>query len=166
MGREPDFETWYRQEQPRLVRAMWAMSGDRELAADVVEEAFSRALARCDRVSRMDAPGGWVRMVAVNLVRRSVRRRALEAKALFRRGEPRFPEAPTPDVELWAAVQALPLRQREVIALRYLADYTEAGTAAALGISEGATSASLAKARRRLAEALDCDRKVTTDEHR
>jgi len=114
----------------------------------------------------MDAPGGWVRMVAVNLVRRSVRRRALEAKALFRRGEPRFPEAPTPDVELWAAVQALPLRQREVIALRYLADYTEAGTAAALGISEGATSASLAKARRRLAEALDCDRKVTTDEHR
>jgi DNA-directed RNA polymerase specialized sigma24 family protein len=55
-------------------------------------------------------------------------------------------------------VAALPLRQREAIVLRYVGDLTERDVARVLGISEGATSAALVAARRRLVEQLT-DRK-------
>jgi RNA polymerase sigma-70 factor (ECF subfamily) len=159
-----EFEAWYREEHPRLVRALWAVSGDRNLAAEVVDEACSRALARWSRVSRMDSPGGWARTVAMNLLRRTMRRRALEARLLRRAragADALDRECPTTDVELWAAVAALPRVQRSLVALRYVGDWTEAEAARALGISEGAASAALVKARRRLAESLNRDREVT-----
>jgi len=157
----PDFEAWYATERPALVRAIWAIAGDRDLAADVVDEAFSRALERWTRVSSMDSPGGWVRVVALNQLRRTLRRRSLEARLLRRRHE-RDVALPEPDDDggVWSAVAALPLRQRQVIALRYALDCSEAETAAALGISEGAASASLAKARRRLGEVLRVEQEV------
>lgn len=105
-------------------------------------------------------PADTVRTVAMNLFRRAMRRRVIEER-LLRRGHGTVPREPSPpDVELWAAVAALPLRQREVVALRYLGDCSEAETAAALGISEGAASASLVRARRRLAEVLNPDKEV------
>jgi RNA polymerase sigma factor (sigma-70 family) len=105
----------------------------------------------------MESPGGWVRTVAVNQLRRSLRRRALEERLLqrsfvFSPGAASSVDAP--DLDLWDAVAALPLRQREVIALRYVDDRTEAEVANVLGISEGAVSASLVKARTRLASVL------------
>jgi RNA polymerase sigma factor (sigma-70 family) len=64
------------------------------------------------------------------------------------------------DPELWNAVAALPVRQREAIVLRYVGDLTERDVASVLGISEGAASAALVAARRRLADQLT-DRKET-----
>lgn len=90
----------------------------------------------------------------MNLHRRAMRRRALEGRLARRHRSDSYPEPSAPDPELWAAVADLPLRQREVIVLRYLVDLGEADIAVALGISEGAASASLTKARRHLAEAL------------
>lgn len=160
-GEDDDFESWYRDEHPTLVRSLWLMSGDRELALDVVGEAFSRALARWDRVSAMASPGGWVRTVAVNLLRRGHRRRRREQVILASlHGRTRM-EAVIPDLDLWDAVATLPSRQREVVALRYLGGCTEAEVAACLGISEGAASASLVKARLRLAELLDPSAEVS-----
>ena len=158
---DSDFEAWYRREQPCLVRALAVISGDRDIAADLVDEAFSRALAHWNRVSQMESPGGWVRVVALNLMRRSMRRRALEQRVLRMGSRAAEPEPAIPDTELWAAVRALPARQREVVVLRYVADCTESETAVALGISVGAASASLVKARRRLAQVLDPEREVT-----
>lgn len=160
MGDGPDFEAWYLRERPRLVRALWITSGDRELAAECADEAFSRAMARWPRVSAMSSPGGWVRTVAFNVLRRSARRRRLEIR-LLRRERPHDEQPPpTPDIELWLAVGRLPHRQREVVALRYLADCTEAEVAASLRISAGAVSASLSKARRHLADVLEGDPEV------
>ncbi len=160
MGDVLEFEQWYRREQPEIARALWVMSGDREAAADATDEAFSRALARWDRVSAMVPPGGWVRTVAVNRLRRTMRRRDLERRLLRRQRHSAHTE-PEFDPDLWCAVASLPLRQREVIALRYVDDLTEANIAAGLGISEGAVSASLTKARRRLGEILDTQDEVT-----
>lgn len=160
MGEVSDFEEWYRIEQPEISRALWVMSGDRETAADATDEAFSRALARWDRVSVMASPGGWVRTVAVNRLRRTMRRRDIERR-LLRRQPPAAPVQPEFDPDLWRAVAELPYRQREVIALRYVDDLTESDIAASLGISEGSVSASLTKARRRLGEILNPEREVT-----
>ena len=122
-------------------------------------EAFSRAYERWPRIAAMDSPSGWVYRVALNELRRRMRRRRHESR-LLRRERP-HPIPPVDfDPELWDAVAALPVRQREAIVLRYVGDLTERDVASVLGISEGAASAALVAARRRLAGQLT-DRKET-----
>lgn len=149
-----DFSTWYGAERDGVVRALVVISGDPDGARDAAAEAFSRAYERWGRVSAMTSPTGWVYRVALNEVRRRERRRRTELRLLGRRTAP--PPVPGPDLdpELWAAVAGLPAREREVIVLRYVADLRERDVAAALGISEGAASAALVAARRRLASAM------------
>lgn len=148
-----DFDAWYLAARAPLERALWVMGGDRDLAQDLCDEAFTRALADWARVGQMRSPGGWVYTVAVNLLRRRQRRKQLELRFLRRQQpEPSSPVEAHP--ELWAAVAGLPDRQREAIALRYLSGLTEEEVAAAMGVSEGSASATLSKARRRLAEVL------------
>ena len=57
--------------------------------------------------------------------------------------------------EVRAAVGQLSVRQRAVIVLTYWADMDPAGVADHLGISDGSVRRHLARARRRLREALD-----------
>ncbi|HSJ21079.1 MAG TPA: sigma-70 family RNA polymerase sigma factor [Nocardioidaceae bacterium] len=140
-----------------MARSLLVIGGDAEAARDAVAEAFSRAYERWPRVGSMDSPSGWVYRVALNDLRRRMRRRALESRLLLRE---RLHPIPPPDIdpELWDAVGALPRRQREAIVLRHVGDLTERDVASVLRISEGAASAALVAARRRLAEQLT-DRK-------
>jgi RNA polymerase sigma-70 factor (ECF subfamily) len=136
-----------------MARSLLVIGGDAEAARDAVAEAFSRAYERWPRVALMDSPNGWVYRVAVNELRRRMRRRALESRLLRRE---RLRPIPPADIEpeLWEAVAALPRRQRAAVVLRYVGDMTERDVASALSISEGAASAALVAARRRLADQL------------
>jgi RNA polymerase sigma-70 factor, ECF subfamily len=152
---EDGFESWYRREHPRLLAALTVATGSVDTAQDLVSEAFARALERWERVSAMDSPGGWVRQVAVNLVRRTERRAALERRLLGR--APLREMSPPADViepELWSAVLALPPRQRAVLGLRVVLDLSQEETARLLGIRPGTVSATLIDARRNVAHAL------------
>ena len=60
----------------RLVRSLTVASGDREQAADAVQEAFVKAHVRWRRIRRYDDPIGWVRRVAINQLRDDHRRPA------------------------------------------------------------------------------------------
>ncbi len=62
------------------------------------------------------------------------------------------------DRELIRLVWELPLRQRQVVALRILADLSTADTAQALGIAEGTVKAMLHRALRRLRATLETTR--------
>lgn len=152
------FERWYRREHPRLVSAFTVATGDAQVAQDLVSEAFARALERWPRVGAMDSPTGWVHTVATNLLRRRLRRDALERRLL---GSGRVhavmdanvaPPALSP--ELWRAVAGLPPRQRAVLGLRIVLDISQDDTARLLGIRPGTVSAALVAARRSLAEEL------------
>jgi RNA polymerase sigma factor (sigma-70 family) len=150
------FETWYRATHPRLLATLTLMSGDIEAARDATAEAFIRALERWPRVCRMDAPEAWVHRVGVNVLRRWHKRRIVEERLLRRRSpEPEPPSQLSPDV--WDAVVALPSRQREAIALRYLLDLTQADVAEAMGVAPGTAAATLHAARRNLAGRLGLD---------
>ena len=59
------------------------------------------------------------------------------------------------DHALWTALRRLPPRQRTVIALRYLADQTEAQTAALMGCSVGTVKSQTSDAMRSLRRLLD-----------
>jgi RNA polymerase sigma-70 factor (ECF subfamily) len=154
---EPEFERFFVANFDDLVRSLTAITGDREQAADCVQEAFVKAYARWRRVCRMDSPVTWVRRVAINKSRdthRSERRR--------RRREDRVhatPDGPDPGVvpdsadvvagemNTIAMLQQLPHRQRSVAALFYLEDAGINEIADSLGISPGAVKFHLNKAR-------------------
>jgi RNA polymerase sigma-70 factor (ECF subfamily) len=152
-----DLEGLFRTRRPALVGAVAAITGNRDLAADAVDEAFARAFARRARVEAMTSPSAWILTVALNHVRRAqrrgVRRRQAEERSAGRAGRP-WIEPDDPRHELWAAVAALPPRERTAVALRYLADLTEPQIADVMGIAPGTVGASLTSARRKLAAAL------------
>jgi DNA-directed RNA polymerase specialized sigma24 family protein len=144
-----EFEPWYRREYPRVLATLVLAVGDGDLGREAADEAFARALARWASVSRMESPAGWTYRVALNLVRRSARRAAVERR-LLRLGRPREFSVPGPAVELWHVVRALPRRQREVVVLRHLLDLREREIAEVLGIRRSSVSRSLAAAHQTL----------------
>lgn len=149
------FAEWYERERPKVLASMMFVARDADLAADVTSEAFARALERWDRVGQMSSPGGWVNRVALNVLKRWRRRRALEERLLGRQFTPSPEEGPSVfDQELWDAVAGLPDRMRQAVALRYVADLREGEVAEIMGVAEGTVAATLSKARRKLAQAL------------
>lgn len=146
------FDEWYAEQRPRVYLSMLALSGEPDLAAEATDEAFTRAVARWQRVRTMESPGGWTQRVALNVLKRRLRRRRVEAR-LHRRAAPRTHEPP-PAGEVWDLVRSLPERQRVAVVLRYVADLTEPDIATAMGVARGTVASTLASARERLGEQL------------
>ena len=139
------FAEWYREHYRRVFASVLLVSGDHAAVADAVDEAFARALERWPRVSAMASPVGWTFTVARNQLRHAARRRARE-RALAPEPTPE----PEVDVALWETVRSLPNRERELVALRYVAGLTESQIAKTLGIAPGTVARGLHDARARL----------------
>lgn len=77
-----DFDQWYADQRPRVYVSMLALTRNADLATDVTDEAFLRAVAHWKRVRAMESPGGWTQRVALNMLRRRQRRRRFEARVL------------------------------------------------------------------------------------
>jgi RNA polymerase sigma-70 factor (ECF subfamily) len=160
---DPEFDEWYRAHYRRVFASLYLVSGDRDACADAVDEAFARAYERWTRVRRMASPEGWTWVVARNALRaarRASRRRAAVAAHVVS-GEVEGPAELA--VEVWDAVRRLPAREREVIALRYLAGLRERDIASALRIAPGTVARALHDARRHLATSLG---ESDVEEHR
>lgn len=117
-------------------RVAYRVLGDRDEAQDIAGEALARAYARWSSVADHAEP--WVATVAgraaIDVIRRrTTARRFLRAAA----PEPSREEQPELRLDLQRALLALPVRQREVVVLRHLADRSEQETARALGLSPG-----------------------------
>ena len=79
-----EIEPLFRAHYARLVRAVALVCGDGEVAADAVQEAFVRAHVRWRRLRHYDDPVGWIRRVALNLVRDDHRRTVRKRRAVDR----------------------------------------------------------------------------------
>jgi RNA polymerase sigma-70 factor (ECF subfamily) len=64
-----NFDEWYMAEHRRVLGACLVVAGNRELAREATDEAFTRALERWATVSTMSAPGAWVQVVPLNQTR-------------------------------------------------------------------------------------------------
>lgn len=153
------FEEFYDEHATTTAAVVVALRGRHVDVADVVQEAFVRALRRWDEVATMDRPDLWVQRVALNLATSKLRRLAAEARAIARLSN-RVGAAPHPqgmpdgDEEFWAAVRSLPPQQARAVALRYAADLSVVDVAAVLGVAEGTAKAHLHRARQRMAELM------------
>jgi RNA polymerase sigma-70 factor (sigma-E family) len=125
----------------QLVRLSVLLVRDLGTAEEVVQDAFVAVHARWSRLRDPDRALAYLRQTVVNRSRSALRHRAVVARhaATVRLAEG---ADPTPDSDRRTAVldalRALPDRQREVLALRYYLDLSEAEIADTLGISRGA----------------------------
>ncbi len=158
------FEDWYASVAERLTRGIVAAVGDPVVGREAAAEALARAYERWSRVGAMESPEGWVHTTAVNLCRRSWRRRQLEKRSLAKLGAGRVTIIDdAPDVlvaghssdDVAAALDALTPRMRTAVELRYWRGLSEAQVAEAMDISTGTASALLSQARRRLSTELE-----------
>jgi RNA polymerase sigma factor (sigma-70 family) len=129
-----DFDAFFNQEYTRLLRLLFAMTGNRMEAEDLAQEAMTRTFERWGRVSGMESPAGYAYRVAVNLNRSRLRHLRLR---LLRQREIRRPPQTEPEIvgTVVAALASLPRGQREALLLvEWLGlDAAEAGRI--LGIS-------------------------------
>lgn len=73
MGAE-SFDEFFSYESERLIRAMYLLTGNRQEAEDLSQEAMLRVYERWSDVTRMASPTGYLYRVALNLHRRRFRR--------------------------------------------------------------------------------------------
>jgi RNA polymerase sigma-70 factor (ECF subfamily) len=131
-------------------RVAFRLLGDREDARDVTQEALARAYARWRTVSGYDEP--WVARVATNLAIGRWRKRRPTVPLEERHAAATSDPAGTA-LERHGLVQCLrrlPRRQREVVALRYLADLPEREVARMLKTSVGSVKQHAHRAMTRL----------------
>jgi RNA polymerase sigma-70 factor (ECF subfamily) len=128
------------------------------VAEDVAQEAMLVAYRRWGTVSELERPDTWVRRVCINLAVSSFRRRVIEIRALTRLARRREPEPLSNDTEeFWAAVRALPKRQAQAAALRFVYELPIADIAEVLSCSEGTVKQHLSRARASLRADLHLD---------
>jgi RNA polymerase sigma-70 factor (ECF subfamily) len=154
-SREPEeFDALFRRAYPPLVRALAVADGP-DAAVDAVQDAFVQALRHWKRISAYDDPAAWVRRVAVNRLANQRRKRRRGERATARLGIDQPAELTPTDVDLAAAVAALPDGQRRAITLHYLADLSVDQVADAMSIAPGTVKSQLHDARRALRAALE-----------
>jgi len=148
-----EVEQVYRTRLPELWRVAAAISGSRQAAPDLVQEAFVRAVRRIDSFRGDGSLDGWVWRIVVNVATNS-RREPVTATLAEERGTEASP-AGTAQAEVVAALSRLSERQRLVLFLRYYADLDYATIAEALSISRGTVGATLTTARAAVGQALE-----------
>ncbi len=121
----PDFETFVRDVEPRLRRALLGAVGTDQVE-DAVAEALAFAFVRWDEVARMDNPIGYLFRVGQSKSRQRKRVR------LFRREPDRMPEV---EPGLASALAALPDSQRVSVWLAHGCDWSHAEIASTLDVS-------------------------------
>lgn len=90
------FEEFYTATFQPLMLQLYAYTADIDHARDAVQEAFSRAWPRWNKLVHYDQPAAWIRTVAMNVARNRWRRlRAARAHARFRHDD--VTEGPSPD---------------------------------------------------------------------
>jgi RNA polymerase sigma-70 factor (ECF subfamily) len=152
-----DFDRFFAEEFPAIVRAAWFVVLDTEVAKEIAQEAFCRALQRWDRIGRYDRPGAWVRTVAIRLAVRSRDRRRRERSVVESGLAGHSVDLDTPELDnlvLEAALRDLPRQQRAALVLRYLCDLDVAELAGVIGCKPSTARVHLHRGRNALAQSI------------
>lgn len=141
---DDDLQAVFDREWGPMVRlASLLLSGDVRRAEEVVQDALLGLHRSWDRLADPDRAAGYLRRSVVNGCRSVHRHRGVEERhlRLVARDEVAPGDTEHDSAEHDAVVRvlrALPVRQREVLVLRYWQDASEADIARTLGISTGA----------------------------
>ena len=155
---DEDFDDLFRTTFEPMVRSLALACGDREVAADAVQDAFIRAYARWRRIGAYDDPAGWVRHVALNRLRDHFRKTERGRRAVERLGERdavSTAPAPSEPSDVLAHVGELPQQQRIAASLFYVEQLSVIEIATSMGLSQGAVKYHLHAGRAHLRASLE-----------
>ena len=136
---------------PDAARLAYLLTGNKQLAEDVVQDAFVKILGRFRDMGSVDSFKAYLRTTVINVARGHFRRFGVERR-WQRRGRGWLDDVVTkqPDIEtrdeMWARLQKLPYRQRAAVVLRYYEDLSESETADVLQCSPGAVKSLTSRA--------------------
>ena len=146
-------ELLYRERFSRFEQVARAITGDRELAREAVQDGFADALRAAERYEWRGPLEAWVWRCVVNRAKKA-RRPRLEVLESPPDVADRNGAGNGSGTELRARIAALPERQRLAVFLRYYADLDYAAIATALDVEIGTVSATLSQAHRNLRSEL------------
>lgn len=141
-----EFSEFYAASKDDCLRIVLVSVGDRQLAEDLVSEAFTRAWMSWRKVRDHPAPRAWIVRTALNAHVSWWRRHRRELPLETIASSPPTWQPDGIDDALVSAIRALPARQREVIVLRVFFDLDTDATAALLSISPGTVGVHLHRA--------------------
>jgi RNA polymerase sigma-70 factor (sigma-E family) len=157
LDKDADFDEFMSAQWGPLFRTAYLLTGDYQLAEDLLQTAFAKVFMSWSKISTMGEPVAYTRKIVTN-----------QAVSWWRRSS--SSEVPTLDIPgdndaghedrvtqasvVWAALAALPRRQRAVMVLRYYEDLSEAEIAETLNISTGSVKSHAFAARATLAQRL------------
>jgi RNA polymerase sigma-70 factor (sigma-E family) len=141
---------------PALLRYAIALTGDRDLAQDVVQESLAKAQANWRRVERANSPDAYVRQMVLNEYlswrrRWSVRNIQVAGEHMVvlvdRRAATRdHADAVVDGDDLWARLATLPRKQRAVLVLRYYEQLDDTEIASLLNCAPATVRSNASKA--------------------
>ncbi len=156
-----DFDALYRDARDDVYAYAATLLRDRAAAEDVTAAAFERAYRRRNRYdARRGSPRAWLFGIARNAALDELRRRKRAATAELPEpaAEPDPGEAALLAAQrdaVRAALGRMPARERELIALKYHAELSNAELAAVLGVSVTNAGTLVHRAMTKLRETLD-----------
>ena len=145
------FDTFFEEEHERLFKALYFVTGQRQDAEELMQDAFLRLWERWDQIERIEDPTGYLFRVALNGFRMRRRRAAIALRRVLPAGEVRDVFA---DAEMRADVRRLLLgltpRQRAALLLVDLLGYPSEQAGSILGVRASTVRALATQGRRAL----------------
>jgi RNA polymerase sigma-70 factor (sigma-E family) len=162
-----DFERFAEAELPGLLRYATMLTGEPELARDLVQDVMLKAYSHWDRVAAADHPSYYVKTMLtrahISWRRRwSVRHIVLGFDDTVAEGAaPDHADAVVDRATLWQRMAELPRQQRAVLVLRYYEQLADEEIADVLGCTPGTVRGYASRAMRNLRLADNDDLEVS-----
>jgi RNA polymerase sigma-70 factor (sigma-E family) len=147
----------YRAHAPAALRFALMLTGERELAEDLVQEAFVRVAAKLETLREPEAFGAYLTRAVANLAKSHFRHQQVVTRHERTLRIGRFAADPADavaDDALLRALRALPVSQRAVIVLRYYNDASNEEIANVLGMPVGTVKSLLSRGLSKLREEI------------
>jgi RNA polymerase sigma-70 factor (ECF subfamily) len=157
---EAAFGAFFADAWGRLQSQAYVLTGSRETAQDLTQEAFLRAWKRWDNVAAYDSPEAWTRKVLHNLCIGSWRKKRRKERPVVVDNSVRV-QVPDDHYELAQAMKSLPGKQARALLLHDGLGFSTREVATELGVPEGTVKSWLSRGRKVVADRLDRSRSLT-----
>ena len=163
-GRDAAIAGLFAAEAPRLIAVAQILVGDAGAAEDLVQDAFVSLYRRWAWVRDKGAAADYLMGAVVKGSKHALRQRYSARTTARRVQAQRVPDVPSAESAALLAVERrevldvlarLPMRQRQVVLLRYYAERSEQEIASILSISRGSVKRHASRALTALAQALE-----------
>lgn len=155
VDRTDSFEAFFADHHADLFGAMYLITRNRHEAEEIMQDAFLKVLERWERVSSLADPVGYLYRTAMNLFRKRWRRASLVLRGTVG-FTPRDDEISLIEtrVDVVRALASLSPRQRAVVVLTELLEFSSEEAGRMLGIEPGTVRMHASRSRAALADML------------